>query len=321
MTSTKQGAVSKTPGATPNVQPCNFRSAGRLSNESARTLTSLHELVARYVSNSLDVYLGTGLEVRLSSVEQLTMDEFKLTCTAGGYMLPCATRSSTNTVLLEIDNPLMFTVIDLLLGGTGESVEVVREVTEIDEDIMEGVGTLIAAEIERVWQAAGYSLTPGKCIKPNYAHRIFPQTEKVLRITFDVNVAGMTGLLAIAFPASLGGSLVRSTRADYAGKKGGSSFEPVPDLRKRILDCKFSLSGELTGLRVPVRNVAAIEVGSVLLLSAAVSDPAKVTLEGKNYYEALPVRQGSNKAMQLGRRITSGFQESEKNGEQKNAGF
>jgi flagellar motor switch protein FliM len=313
-------AAAKPSNAEPNVLPCNFRSAGRLSNESARTLTSLHELVARYLSNSLDVYLGTGLEVRFSSVEQLTMDEFKFACTSGGYMLPCTTRMSASTVLLEVDSPLMFTVIDLLLGGTGEMVEVIREVTEIDEDIMEGVGTLIAAEVERVWQAANFTLTPGKCIKPNYAHRIFPQTEKVLRIKFDVNVAGMTGLLALSFPASLGGSLVRSTRADYAGGNRGAQFEPLPDLRKRILDCKFSVSGELTGLKVPVRNVASIEVGSVLLLSAAVSDPAKVTLEGKNYFEALPVRQGNNKAMQLGRRIQSGIQHPGKN-EENNAAF
>jgi flagellar motor switch protein FliM len=319
LSATKQENPVSAPSSGPTVHPCNFRSAGRLSNESARTLTSLHELVARYLTNSLDVYLGTGLEVRFASVEQLTMDEFKMACVSGGYMLPCATKSSSNTVLLEIDNPLMFTMTDLLLGGTGEMVEVVREVTEIDEDIMEGVGTLIAAEIERVWQAAGYSLTPGKCIKPNYAHRIFPQTEKVLHIKFDVHVANMTGTLAMAFPASLGGSLVRSTRADYANGKG-SSFEPLPDLRKRILNCKFSLAGELTGLRVPVRNVAAIEVGSVLLLSAAVSDPAKVMLEGKGYYEALPVRQGNNKAMQLGRRIPTGLQETEKIEELNHAG-
>ncbi len=283
----------------PAVMPCNFRSAGRLSNESARTLTALHEIVARYLTNSLDVYLGTGLEVRLSSLEQLAMEEFKTKCMAGGYMLPCSTRSASSTVLLEMDSPLMFTVIDLLLGGTGEKVESVREVTEIDEDIMEGVGSLIAAEIERAWQPVGYPLTPGKCIKPTYAHRIFPQTEKVLRIKFDVNVANMTGALYVAFPASLAGSLVRSSRSDGPGGTGGSSFQTLPNLRKRILECKFALSGELPGLKVSVRSLAAIEVGSVLLLSAPVSGPATLALEGKNYFHALPVRQGNNKAMQL----------------------
>ncbi len=289
----------------PTVQPCNFRSAGRLSNESARILTALHEVVARYLTNSLDVYLGTGLEVRLSSLEQLMMEEFKNKCLAGGYMLPCTTRSTASTVLLEMDNPLMFTVIDLLLGGTGESVESAREVTEIDEDIMEGVGSLIAAEIERAWQPVGYSLTPGKCIKPNYAHRIFPQTEKVLRVKFDVHVANMTGALYIAFPASLAGSLVRSTRSDHPGGSGSARFEPLPNLRKRILDCQFSVCGELPDLKVSVRNLAAIEVGSVLPLSVPISSPAKLTLEGRSYFNALPVRQGSNKAMQLINRLQS----------------
>jgi len=286
----------------PTVMPCNFRSAGRLSNESARTLTTLHEVVARYLTNSLDVYLGTGLEVRLSSLEQLAMEEFKTKSMAGGYMLPCTTRASGSAVLVEMDNPLMFTVIDLLLGGTGEKVEVIREVTEIDEDIMEGVGSLIAQEIERAWQPVGYSLTPGKCVKPNYAHRIFPQTEKVLRIKFDVNVANMTGALYVSFAASLAGSLVRSTRADANGQ-GGSSFDPVPSLRTRMLDCKFSLSGELPDLRVPVRHLAAIKEGSVLMLSTPVSGPAKLMLEGKNYFNAVPVREGNNKAMQLMQRL------------------
>ncbi len=295
--------TNRTANANPTVLPCNFRSAGRLSNESARTLTSLHEVVARYLTNSLDVYLGTGLEVRLSSLEQVAMEEFKTKCMAGGYMLPCTTRSSGSSVLLEMDNQLMFTVIDLLLGGTGEKVESVREVTEIDEDIMEGVGSLIAQEIERAWQPVGYSLTPGKCVKPNYAHRIFPQTEKVLRIKFDVNVAGMTGALYVSFPASLAGSLVRSTRADHAGGQGGSSFDQVPDLRKRMLDCKFALSGELPDLRVPVRHLAAIKEGSVLMLSTPVSGPAKLMLEGKTYFNAVPVREGNNKAMQLVQRL------------------
>ena len=74
------------PVAEPNVQPCNFRSAGRLSNESARTLTALHEVLARNLTNSLDVYLGTGLEVRLVDLQQLTMEEFRNhSATASGF--------------------------------------------------------------------------------------------------------------------------------------------------------------------------------------------------------------------------------------------
>jgi flagellar motor switch protein FliM len=198
-----------------------------------------------------------------------------------------------------MSSPLLFTVVDLLLGGSGAKLEVSRELTEIDEEIMEGVGLLIAQQIERVWQPVGIALTLGKCVKPSLAHRVFPPTEKVLRIQFDVSVAGMTGALHIAFQASLASSLVRNIRADHSNGKAGAGYQEKPSLQKRMLDCKYALSGDLPDLRVSVKELARIEVGSVLTLSAPVSAPGKLTLEGKTYYEAVPVRQGSNKAMQL----------------------
>jgi flagellar motor switch protein FliM len=305
--------------ATPTILPCNFRSAGRLSNESARTLTSLHEVMARNLTNALDVYLGTGLEVRFNSLEQLTMDEFKTKCMNGGYMLPCAIRASTNVILLEMDNPLMFTIIDLLLGGAGAKLEVIRELTEIDEDIMEGVSALIAQEIERVVQPIGHSITPGRCIKPNAAYRIFPPTEKVLRIRFDVSIAEITGAFYVVIPASIASNLVRTIRSDQSRVIGGSGFEPLPSLRQRMLDCMFALSGEIPDLRVTVRSLASIQTGSVLTLSAPVMQPGKLTLEGKSYFEALPVRKGNRKAMQLVNRYLVRTTEAETNEDESHA--
>jgi flagellar motor switch protein FliM len=285
--------------ANPTVMPCNFRSAGRLSNESARTLTTLHETLARNLTNSLDVYLGTGLEVRLVTLEQFVMEDYRAKCASAAYILPCSAKPSSNTVLLEMDSALMFTVVDLLLGGSGSNPEGARELTEIDEEIMEGVGALIAQQIERVWQPIGYALTPGKCVKPNLAHKLFPITEKVLRIHFEVSVAGMTGSLYLAFQASVASHLVRNIRADSTQSKSGVVYMPMASLQKRILDCPFSISGDLPDLKVAVRDLARIEIGSVLMLSAPVDAPGKLLLEGKTYYEAVPVRQGSSKAMQL----------------------
>ncbi len=282
-----------------SIQPCNFRSAGRLSNESARALTTLHEALARNLMNSLDVYLGAGLEVRFTSLEQLTMEDFRAVCLAACYILPCAVRPTTNTVLLEVDSGLMFTVIDLLLGGTGTKISGSRELTEIDEEIMEGFGALIAHHIEQLWQPVGFTLIPGHCLKPNLAHKAIPPTEKVLRICFDVSVAGMVGALCISFPASLGSSIVRNIKADPASNKGGAGYGPLPSLQERILDCRFNVSGEIPRLRVLVRDLATLQVGTVLKLPAPVDAPGKLTLESRSFYEASPVRQGKHKAMQL----------------------
>jgi flagellar motor switch protein FliM len=43
------------------IQSCNFRYAGRLSNENVRTLTALHEKFALNATNSLELFLGASL--------------------------------------------------------------------------------------------------------------------------------------------------------------------------------------------------------------------------------------------------------------------
>ena len=287
----------------PKVSPCNFRSAAQLSNESARALTMLHEALARNLMNSLDVYLGTGLEVRLIRVEQLIMEEFKGQRKLVGYNLPCSFPPSTSSVLLEIDNVLVFTMIDLLLGGSGAKAESSRELTEIDEEIMEGVGALIAQQIEKVWEIPGSSLVPDKCVKATLAHKLFPATEKIVRIQLDVTVAGVSGSLHVNLQTSLAGALVRNNRAEHVGSKGHPRRLPMPPLRERLLECRFALSGELTELRVPVKSLAKLSKGDILPLVLPVNTPGTLLLEGTAYFEATLVRQGTNKALQLVRRV------------------
>ncbi len=280
------------------IQPCNFRSAGRLSNESARALKTLHEALARNLMNTLDVYLGTALEVRLTTLEQLTMDDYRARLQLNSYVLPCTLAPASHTMLIEVERVLLFTMIDLLLGGIGTATEVAREITEIDEEVMQGVAALIAQQIERAWQPIGVAVTPGAPARAAMVHKLFPPTEKVLRVEFEVGLAGATSTLRIAFPASVGGHLVRS-KADPANTRGPIRYFPRLPLEERMLDCRFTLSGGLPEVRVPVRELAAMTVGQVFLLGAPVHSSGRLALESKDFFEALPVRRGKHKAVEL----------------------
>ena len=292
-------APKKQAKAARSIQPCNFRSAGRLSNESARALKMLHESLARNLMNTLDVYLGTALEVKMSSLEQLTMDDYRATLSPNGYVLPCTLAPASHTLLLEMNAQLLYTVIDLLLGGLGAAADASRELTEIDEEILQGVVGVIAQQIERAWQPIGVSVTPGSTVKPSMVHKLFPPNEKVLLVKFDIGLAGVAGLLQIAFPASVGGHLVRNTKADPASTRGPVRYFPRLPLEERILECQFTLAGGLPEVRVPVRELAALAVGTVFRLGAPVDSAGRLRLEGREFFEAVPVRSGKNKAVEL----------------------
>jgi flagellar motor switch protein FliM len=285
-----------------SVQSCNFRSAGRLSNENARTLTALHETFARNLTNALDAYLGTGLEVKLLSIDQISIEDYIAGLTIVNQITPFALSTMQSTMIMECDLALVFPIIDLLLGGNGTDVKESRELSEIDEEIMQGVTSQIAKQVERAWRILNVTLTPNHCIKSSAMLQYFPPKEKVVLVMFEVDVAGATGSFNIVFPTSFANTLVRQIKMEQSQKRGGVRFFPTASIRERILDCDVLVAADIPRVRVMVRDLIALQPGNVLKLRAPVRAPGMLTVGGREVFEAVPVRNGSQKATQLGRR-------------------
>lgn len=288
-----------------SIQPCNFRSAGRLSNESARALTALHETFARNTTNALDLYLGTAIELRLLSLEQLGVRDYLTTLSPSGYCLPFSIAPVQGTVVLELDSGLLFPIIDLLLGGTGEVTEKARELTDIDEELLRSMISIITQELETAWTSCGVSLTPGASIDPAAMRQVFPSNERVLLLLFEINVAGITGSLKVVTPASFGSSLLRKRQLDPLKRRGDDRQSAGLGLRDKLYGCSFQVSTDLASLKVPVRSLIDLKPGSLLNLQVPVVRPIALTIEGYPIFETVPVRNGKQKAAQLGKRSPS----------------
>lgn len=282
------------------IQSCNFRYAGRLSNENARALTSLHEKFALNVTNSLEVYLGTAIRLKMMSLEQLTLQKYIAAVAPNTYLLPCALNVMENNFLMEMDIRLIFPIIDLLLGGAGTtSSDEVRELTEIDEEIMESITALIVKEVDRSWRSLNLSLTPGHCIKPALIPQIYPANEKLVLLMFEMTIGPTTGSFKIVLPTSFVGFLLRHLKAAQSKKTSSLRLLPSPSLRERILDCEFNVAVDITQMRVLVKDLIDLKPGTILKMKAPVKNPGRLTVEGVDIFEASPVRKGRLKAAQL----------------------
>ena len=282
------------------IHSCNFRYAGRLSNENARALTTLHEKFALNATNALEVYLGTSLRLKLLSLEQASLQDYIAGIAPNLYLLPCALNVMENNFLIEMDIRLIFPIIDLLLGGAGTTAsDEARELTEIDEEIMQSITALIVKEVERSWRALNLSLTPGHCIKPAMITQIFPANEKLVLLMFEMTVGATTGSFKIVLPTSFVGFLLRHLKAAQSKKTSSLRHLPNPSLRERILDCDFNVAADITQMRVLVKDLIDLKPGMILKMKAPVKSPGRLTVEGVEIFEAMPVRNGTLKAAQL----------------------
>jgi len=282
------------------IHSCNFRYAGRLSNENARALTSLHEKFALNVTNSLEVYLGTSIRLKMLSLEQLALQDYISAVAPSTYLLPCALNVMQSSFLMEMDIRLIFPVIDLLLGGAGTTAsDELRELTEIDEEIMESITALIIKEVDRSWRVLNLSLSPGHCIKPALITQIYPANEKLVLLMFEMTIGTTTGSFKIVLPTSFVGFLLRHLKAAQSKKISSLRQLPNPSLRERILDCDFNVAVDITQMRVLVKDLIDLKPGTILKMKAPVKNPGRLTVEGVDIFEALPVRTGKLKAAQL----------------------
>jgi flagellar motor switch protein FliM len=284
------------------IHSCNFRYAGRLSNENARALTALHEKFAISVTNSLELYLGTSLRLKLLSLEQMAILDYTSKIASNSYLLPCALNVMESNFLIEMDIALIFPIIDLLLGGAGTASEDARELTDIDEEIMQSVTALIIKEVERSWLTLNLSLTPGRCIKPAMIQQVFLANEKLVLLMFEMTLGGTTGPFNIVLPTSFVGFLLRHLKAAQSKKISSLRLLRNPSLRERILDCDFTVAADITQMRVVVKDLIDLKPGTILRMNAPVRIPGRLTVEDVEIFEALPVRNGARKAAQLSAR-------------------
>jgi flagellar motor switch protein FliM len=293
----------KAGGKQRTVQACDFRSAGRLSNENARALTALHEIFARRVVSALDAYLGTGLAIKLLTLEQQPIQDHMAGVPPLTYIVPFSPGTMPSAMILECDIDLVFPIIELLLGGTGSSATGARELSEIEEEIMQDVTSLIARQAESAWHMPHMSLVANRRIKSTMLQQYCPPNDKVTIAKFEMEIAGAIGMFQLVFPSAFVAGLIKQIKLDQPLKKGGLSYFPTADIRERILDCDVLVAAGVPRMKVAVRDLIALQPGCVLKLRAPVRTPGTLTAEGMEIFEAIPVRNGSQKAAQLVRRV------------------
>lgn len=288
-----------------NIASCDFRSAARISNEDARVLTALHESFARTLAAALDGFVEKGLAVKLGALDQLRFEEHiaempPLFCT-----VPFSMRSTQVNMIMECDIDLALPLVDLLLGGTGSPFGNLRDLSEIEEEIMLHVFLLIVRQAEASWHMPHGSLHAGKRVRPAMLDQYCAPNEKVTCLTFVVQMGETEGTLRLVLPSAFLDILLQHARLNKPQKKASVRYFPKQSIRDRMLDCDVEVAVELSSLKIAVKDLLALLPGSVLKLRASVQTPGLLTAGGHGIFEATPVRNGPRKAAQLGRRVAS----------------
>jgi flagellar motor switch protein FliM len=187
------------------AQPYDFRRPDRIAKDQLRSIHLLHENFARSLASSLSAYLRAYVMVNLVSVEQLSFLEFSQCLPSPSCIIAMGMRPYDGNGVLEINPTLVFPILEMLLGGSGKptaSSRVTREITEIEQSIVEVVVRIILHDLRESWRQVtnvSFSIESHET-EPSLLQFMAPN-EAVVAISLEIRIGETTGMMNIGIPS------------------------------------------------------------------------------------------------------------------------
>ena len=286
------------------VERWDLHQAGILRQEQLNSISRLHESFARDLTTSVGAYLRDKFEVALVAVEQLAYRDLLARISSSTYYSSLHLSPGDAVGILQMDLSLVFPIVDLLLGGPGGAPAAPREVSEIEEMLMEGVAQVICHELDLVWRPQGLEVAFEQRQPASQMLRLMPAQEKTLTLTFEVTMAVSRGNLNIAFPAVVSSALLRKLARELVSQRPRGAAVYQERILQRLLDSALNLDLGTPLMPVKLTDLLAMRAGGVLPLRLQIEEPARLRLKGHDCWLARPVRSSANyRAAQLLERI------------------
>jgi flagellar motor switch protein FliM len=278
----------------------NFGRSGQISNDQMRAIAMVNDGIARNLTHTLGAWLRSQVQVGLAATEQLTYSDFLASLPEPAYLGLLRLEPLGGTGLMQLDLSLAMTIIDVLLGGKG-AADQVRDVTDIEQEILGSVLSVVMRELNAAWEAVGLRFTLEKREAPAQVTRLMPASERMLVVSLDVQMQDVQGTLKLCLPAVVLNTIHRRLIAvkEQPRRNFDAGGARVTEL---MGNARFKVAMRLPVARLSSREIRALTPGYIVPLNLPRNTQADMTLCGVPVGIAVPVGQGEHRAALMDRR-------------------
>jgi len=281
----------------PKAELYNFSRAGQINDEQMKAITSVNDFFARNLMHTVGAWLRTQFQVKLVSGEQLPYAEFLERLTDPIYLCSIRLEPLGALGLIEVDLTLAAPIVDLLLGGMGRTATV-RELTDIEEEILTSVVKLIVRELNAAWASVGLQYEFEQRESAGKAARMMAMGEKTLCVSFEIKMQNITGSLNLCLPAVVLNAVLRQIAADRdrPRRQPREVQERISELMRQT---QVGMVLQLTPMKLPAKELITLEKGKILRLPLSRYELPELRVGGLPMMRAHPVRTSDHRGAQI----------------------
>ena len=272
------------------VKEYDFARPSKFSKEHLRTLEIIFEHYGRLLSTNLPVYLRKNVQVEVMNSEAVTYSEFSNALSNPVLLGIVNFAPLQGNIIIEMASSLGYAMVDRMLGGKGETIEKVRDFSEIELLIIERILVVCVNLLREPWE--------------NVVD-IQPRLERIE--TINLKIGDVEGVMNICLPYLTLEDVIDklNTKYWYSNMQAQDDTNYAQAIESLIQRAQIPVKAVLGNSTISVNDFAMLQQGDIIRLNRKVDEELDIYVGNIRKFTALPGTTKENYAV----RVTSVIRE------------
>jgi flagellar motor switch protein FliM len=273
-----------------------------VSYERLPMLEIVFDRMVRLLTTSLRNFTSDNVEVSLDTISTMRFGDYLNSIPLPAMISVFKAAEWDNNALLTVDSNLIYSIVDVLLGGRGAAAVRVegRPYTSIETNLMRRLIGIILENAEVAFKP----LSPVKFdlerveTNPRFA-AIARQADAAILIKLNIDMEDRGGHIEVLFPYATLEPIRELLLQGFMGEKFGHDNIWESHLATEIHKTSIPLEAVLDEMMVPLKQIMSLEIGETVVLNSGPDDPVHLRCGGIPLVTGSLGRTGSNIAVKV----------------------
>lgn len=273
------------------VKDYDFARPSKFSKEHLRTLVFIFEHYARLLSTNLPVYLQKNVQVEVMHSEAATYQEFSNSLSNPVLLGVVNFAPLEGNIIMELATSLGYSMVDRMLGGSGQPLEKARDFTEIELAIIERIMVVCTNLLVEPWHSVQQLEPVLERIETNsqFAQFVTPN-EMTSIITMNIKIGNVEGLMNVCIPFTVLEPVIERVNTKFwystAQVKDDEIYRDV--MEESLQKAQIPVRAIMGRSAISVNDFIHLQPGDIIKVNTKVEDELDVYVGNIKKFSAIP---------------------------------
>ena len=277
------------------IKNYDFKSPKKFTKEQLKVIDSIFENYSRVLSSYLTGLMRLYCRVEVMQIEEQRYYEFNNALP--DYVMMSLVNMGVHdedvmetNCIMQISNPITFTVIDRLMGGLGTYSEMNRDFTEIEITLMQSIMEKMASSLKSAWSQYIDMDPVMTAIETNSSvMQSIPPDEISILVSLEIEIKDVKNIMSFCIPAMNLESIMNKFGDRWAKSSVKENNKKESERRRNIMDSlsnsDIDVKAILCDTQVDLYDILTLQVDDIIPLNIPIDKNIQLKIGGNLWYD------------------------------------